>query len=173
MKQIIILLLVTLSLNSCNKDDDNNNVTLPPATQTGAGIFACFVNGNSFIDTSGSYFNCFYQFVNGKYYFNISGEVDNQEPCNLDIGTVALEINEGEIYNLFSSDEGNAVATLFFCNELQDYETNSNYTGNLTITKLDFVNNIVSGTFNFTVFNSQTNTEYIITDGRFDTLFTQ
>ena len=172
MKKLFLLAAIALTLSCCNKDDDHTE-TLPPATQTGEGTFACKINGRSFIDSSGGYFNCFYQFVDGEYYFSISGEVDNQEPCDITIGTIALKIEEGQTYNLLDAANGNAGANLFFCNELQGYETNNNYSGNLKITKLDFVNNIVSGIFNFTILNSQTNTEYIITEGRFDTLFTQ
>jgi hypothetical protein len=36
-----------------------------------------------------------------------------------------------------------------------------------------FEDNIISGTFNFTILNTQTNTEFVVTEGRFDTLFTQ
>ena len=72
MKKLLLILLTTFFLSCCNKDDDNPQ-TLPPATQTGAGTFACYVNGKPFIDTSGGYFNCYYQFTGGEYYFGIQG----------------------------------------------------------------------------------------------------
>jgi uncharacterized lipoprotein NlpE involved in copper resistance len=172
MKKIFLFFAIVLTLCGCN-NDDNNNETLPPATQTGAGTFACFVNGKPFIDKSGGYFNCFYQFVDGEYYFSISGESDNQELCDINFGTNGIEIIEGGSYTLLSSGMGNASANIFFCNEVQDYETNDIYRGKLTITKLDFEDNIISGTFNFTILNTQTNTEFVVTEGRFDTLFTQ
>ena len=45
MKKLILLFTVSLILSCCNSDDDNNTETLPPATQTGAGTFACKVKG--------------------------------------------------------------------------------------------------------------------------------
>jgi len=59
MKKLLFSLVFFFLIVSCNKDDDSSH-TLPPATQTGAGTFACYVNGKPFIDTSGGYFNCFY-----------------------------------------------------------------------------------------------------------------
>ena len=50
--------------------------------------------------------------------------------------------------------------------------TNNLNTGELKITKLDFTNNIVSGTFWFDVKDNQ-NVIHQIRDGRFDMKFTQ
>ena len=50
--------------------------------------------------------------------------------------------------------------------------TNNLNTGELKITKLDFTNNIVSGTFWFDVKDNQ-NVVHQIRDGRFDMKFTQ
>jgi hypothetical protein len=47
--------------------------------------------------------------------------------------------------------------------------TNSTHTGSVTITKLDTVNNIVSGTFEFDAASTDDSAEPInVTDGRFD-----
>jgi len=51
-------------------------------------------------------------------------------------------------------------------------ETNSEYTGELTITKLDFEKNVVSGTFWFDLQHPVTGERIEIREGRFDTLFT-
>ena len=63
---------------SCDSDDDSGCVgidCLPEATQSGAGTFGCLVNGEPFVDNSGS-FNCFYQLVDGEYFFSISAQFD-------------------------------------------------------------------------------------------------
>lgn len=73
---IIFLLFLLIS---CNNEDDTGCVgvdCLPPATQTGEGTFGYLVNGEPFVDTSGS-FNCFYQLVDGEYYFGIRGRQDS------------------------------------------------------------------------------------------------
>jgi len=179
MKKLFLLLLIISTFYACNKDDDNDE-TLPEATQTGAGIFACKVNGQSFIDTSGGYFNCFYQYVDDEYYFGISA-IDNdfkETNLNWSIGllTEAKTITEGETLNLISNQPGNAWAGGSFITNTVGGEasyTNSQYTGELTITKLDFTNHIVSGTFWFDLKHPTTNNKIEIRDGRFDTIFGQ
>ena len=179
MKKFILLFIASLTLSCCNKDDDNPQ-TLPPATQTGAGTFACYVNGKPFIDASGGYFNCFYQFTGGEYYFSISGEYEGYKnsnlPWSISLGTVHRTISEGETLQLLESINGNASGIAFFTfsiNNSESSSTNLLYTGELTITKLDFTNNIVSGTFWFDVEHPITGEVVEIRDGRFDTLFTQ
>jgi hypothetical protein len=106
------MLLSVLSVASCNNDDDNNQI-LPPATQTGAGTFACTVNGQNFIDTSGGFFNCFYQLVDGEYYFGISAEDNDIEPFSINLGSFKREIAEFELITLKSYEEGNAFGGVF------------------------------------------------------------
>lgn len=110
MKKLHFLLITALILlSSCHKDDDPIAPIdqLPPATQTGAGTFGCLVNGEPFIDNSGS-FNCFYQFVDVGYYFGIRGKNDSFDLFSIHLGTYNKEILEGETYILIESVEGNA-----------------------------------------------------------------
>ena len=107
MKKLLLLLIIPLTFSCCNNDDDNNTEVLPPATQTGAGTFACKVNGQNFIDTSGGYFNCFYQFNNGEYYFGISGYDNDILPGNIFFGTNKKQIFEEETYLFLENIEGN------------------------------------------------------------------
>ena len=51
--------------------------------------------------------------------------------------------------------------------------TSSDFTGELKITKLDFTNHIVSGTFWFDIPHPVTGETVQIREGRFDTLFTE
>lgn len=71
----LTLLIFSILLLACDKDDKPANPIdqLPPATQTGAGTFGCLVNGVPYVDNSG-FFNCFYQLVDGEYYFGIQVE---------------------------------------------------------------------------------------------------
>ncbi|MGV7106900.1 hypothetical protein [Flavobacterium sp. U410] len=179
MKKIVLLVLAAFTLGCCNKDDDSN-ASLPPATQTGAGTFACYVNGEAFIDTSGGWFNCFYQYVDGEYYFSISGDDEDYKytssPWSVNLGTIKKTISEGEILILNEIVEGNAGAVVGFSISSSNYqisETSNDFTGELTITKLDFTNHIVSGTFWFNITNPYTGERIEIREGRFDTLFTE
>lgn len=176
-KSYYTLILFLLILSGCNKDDDNNTV-LPPATQTGEGTFACYVNGKPFIDNSGGYFNCYYQYVDGEYYFNISGIFENKNtPRTIALGTEGKTISEGETLQLVDRNAGNAWAGgSFRTSEINSAEfsfTSAESEGELTITKLDFENRIVAGIFWFDLTNPHTGQKIEIRDGRFDTLFTQ
>ena len=179
MKQIFLILTTLLTLSCCSSDDEKTE-TLPPATQTGAGTFACYVNGKPFIDKSGGYFNCFYQLVDSKYYFGISASDDKLFNSNLNwaigISTTNKTISEGEILLLLENIEGNAWAGGSFNTSTIGGDasyTNSQYTGELKITKLDFTNHIVSGTFWFNILHPTTGELVQIREGRFDTLFTE
>ncbi|HLS30808.1 MAG TPA: hypothetical protein VK021_08130 [Flavobacteriaceae bacterium] len=173
MKQIILILSVFL-LCACSKDDDNQS--LPPATEYAAGTFACYVDGKPFIDNSGGWFNCYYQFVEGEYYFAISGKSKVNALQFMVLATEAKTIAEGETLYLTENEMGNAWAGSSFYSESISYqfvETNSEYTGELTITKFDLEENIVSGTFWFDLEHPITGEKIEIREGRFDTYFTQ
>jgi len=172
MKNLFLLLFITIFLNSCNRDDNKNN-TLPPATQTGIGTFACYVNGKAFVDKSGGYFNCYYQLVDGGYYFHIGAEAKKNILWSIHMGIYNKTISENETLQLKEREEGNAWGGGFsFGVYFEPSETNSKYTGELTITKLDFEKRIVSGTFWFDIAHPVTGERIEIREGRFDTLFT-
>lgn len=173
MKNIFLTLILLATLSCCNNDDDNTE-TLPPATQTGAGTFACYVNGTSYIDTSGGYFNCFYQFIDGEYFFGIGGEDENHSIFRqVILSSNASKIEENAQYTLNCNEPGNHYGEVAFTGQLLDATTCNTNFGTMTITKLDFTNNIVSGTFEFDIIHPDTGEIIQIRDGRFDTLFTQ
>lgn len=104
-----LLLPLLLCLTGCKKDDDQHTNPvdqLPPATQTGAGTFAALVDGKPFI-ANNPWFNCFYQFVDGEYYFSIRGIDNNSMPKSISLGSTKKEIFEGEVYPLIEVFEGN------------------------------------------------------------------
>jgi hypothetical protein len=171
------MLLIAFTLFSCNNDDSDVAPIdqLPEATQTGRGIFGALVDGEAFVETN-NFFNTFYQQVDGEFFFGIQGEVDDRDPRSIGVGTNALELQEGTTIILTDNVPGNAWGGVFFnpeTNVFESVETNSQNQGTLTITKLDFENNIVSGTFEMTVEDPFTGELVQITEGRFDTLFTQ
>ena len=172
MKNLLYLLLITFSLCCCNKDDDKPPLQqLPPATQIGAGTFGCLVNGEPFIDNSG-FFNCFYQFVDGEYYFGIDLEF-NRNLRNLNIGTNSVQFNSGLDIILSENITGEGEAVFLVNTGLYDISTTSELPGNLKITYFNLTQNIVSATFEFTIKDPNTGLVYNVTDGRFDAKFTQ
>lgn len=173
MKKLLLLLIIPLTFSCCNNDDDNNTEVLPPATQTGAGTFACKVNGQNFIDTSGGYFNCFYQFIDGEYFFHITARDVVSGIDEITLYSDKVQIEEGETYQLGNYEEFSITGIVFFENSTQNMNTTSEVPGTLTITKLDTDDFIVSGTFEFDIIHPDTGEIIQIREGRFDTLFTQ
>ena len=176
MKHIITLIFITTFLACCNKDDNpiptNPVDQLPPATQTGANTFGCLIDGEIFKPglTNNSY-NCFYQLVDGEYYFLVTANnTKNNITKGIFVGTEKQTISQGQTLNLFERISGNAWGTYFLNSD--PFTTNTINTGELKITKLDFTNNIVSGTFWYDIKDSQ-NVVHQVRDGRFDMQFTQ
>jgi hypothetical protein len=180
MKQLFfyLLLFATPLLTQCD-DDDHAVETLPEATQTGRGIFACLVDGKPFIDTSGNpngiSFNAYYQLVDGEYYFGIGGEDDKVNNIIL-VGLTSnqLPFNENFNYSLVDNIPGNVSGICSFFPNINSQEfslTNSNYTGELKITKFNLTNQIISGTFWFDIQDPFTGERVEIREGRFDTRF--
>lgn len=180
MKNISILFFLSsiFFLISCSNDDDSGCVgidCLPLATTTGEGTFGCLVNGEPYVDNSGD-FNAFYQLVDGEYFFSISAENTEVIPRNIRLSTNSLELVENNNYQLIEPIDGNAyAAVIFYFEDLQANEntTNQEYSGSLSVTKLDLDNNIISGTFNFNIRDTITGKVYNLTNGRFDSFFTQ
>lgn len=180
LKKIIILFCIisisTAIIAGCSNDDESDPLSqLPPATQTGEHTFACLVDGEPFIHNDGP-INCFYQYIDGGYGFGIQGKFENKNPSSVSFGTLNKSLSEGEVLLLKESIQGNATGSVFFRIPGATGEasaTNSEYTGELTITKFDSEANIVSGTFWFDVQHPVTGQRVEVREGRFDTYFTQ
>ena len=173
----LLLIALTLSLYACNSDDDqaqNPVDQLPKATQTGEGTFACLVDGKPFIDKSGGWFNCFYQYVDDGWHFGIQGRDKINDITSVNIATNNKKINENIIYHFMDRNDGNIWGGVGFSPQNGGFlflNTDEQYTGELTITKLDFESYIVSGTFWFNLKNPFTGDTIKIREGRFDTFF--
>ena len=160
----------------CSKDDDqptNPVDQLPPETQSGANTFGALLDGEPFIPSGGvNPLDCVYQFVNGNYFFALQGNKrnENNSLILLGLGTNSLEINENITYELRVNAPDNAFATYALGGNF--FETNSNQTGQMTITHLDLENQTVSGTFWFDVIDQNGDLKQI-REGRFDMQFTQ
>ena len=160
---------------SCSSDDNSTNPInlLPEATQTGENTFGCLLDGEAFIPGGGrNPLDCVYQFVDGGYYFHLQGNKRNADFNLLSINLVtrAKEIKHGETYELIEEAMGNATGIYSFSANLSF--TSAQHSGELTITRLDLNENIVSGTFWFDVID-QNGELREIREGRFDMEFTQ
>jgi len=173
MKNLLLLLLTAFTLSCSNKDDNSCQGIdcLPAATQTGAGTFGCLVNGVPFVDNSG-FFNCFYQFVDGEYYFGIQVEKSITDIVLIGLGSNASNIQLNNTIQLNNDEPQNFYAGINLINLGGTIKTTNETDGTIYFTKIDLQNNIVSATFEFTVIDPNTGITYNITKGRFDAHFT-
>lgn len=177
---LILCLIPLLSIINCDNDDNGTDChgidCLPEATQTGAGTFGCLVNGEPYFALGGV--NCQYQLVSGEYFFGVGFPRGVGFPDTISLGTNELSIDEGQTFTLLNSNPGNAFAEVLFeyDNSIPGFienQTSNQNTGTLTITKLDEQNQIVSGSFEFEILNPEDGQLYQITEGRFDSFYTQ
>lgn len=170
MKKLILLLLTAFTLSCCNNDDDkpqNPIDQLPPATQTGANTFGCLINGEPFVVSNTSNQTAIYQ--GGGLLIGGQKSIDNN------FSQVSIFISETSIGEIISENNSyvlnsNSVPKGEYYIENQNcfYFTSSNYSGSITITKLDNINFIVSGTFEFKSISDNCEGIIDITNGRFD-----
>ena len=170
MKRILLLLLTTFTLSCCNNEDDkpqNPIDQLPPATQTGANTFGCLINGEPFVVSNTSNQTAIYQ--GGGLLIGGQKSIDNN------FSQVSIFISETSIGEIISENNSyvlnsNSVPKGEYYIENQNcfYFTSSNYSGSITITKLDNINFIVSGTFEFKSISDNCEGIIDITNGRFD-----
>ncbi|NRB58308.1 MAG: hypothetical protein HRU50_00030 [Winogradskyella sp.] len=173
-EKITLLLVITLILWSCSNDNNNCHGIdcLPPATQTGEGTFGCLVNGEPYVDNSGS-FNCYYQFVDGEYYFNISPKKDIINIDQIRISSNMMEFVLNTSIELNENSPNEFYAEIGLLDTPGDFTTTNEIDGTIIITKFDAESNIVSALFEFNILIPSTGETIHITEGRFDSLFTE
>ena len=185
-----VLLFISATTTQCNKTstnpDDSNS--LPPETQTGAGTFACKINGVVW-----RYKDPNYEFLSTKPktrwefdpnmyggYLYIAGDRYLDGVFDNDILILAadslLSKRDKSVNKSFFLDYGmhyiNFDSSSTKCNEyytstLLDSTTNFFSSGKIFITKLDQSTKIISGTFYCTIKQNGCDT-LKITEGRFD-----
>ena len=177
MKILQLILILGLALNtSCDKNDDPSPIEqLPPATQTGAQTFGCLINGEAFVPAlfGRNSPRAFYQFVRGAHTFNISGRRDKDGKLySVAIGGIDVQPLEETTYSLIEEETGNRYGEYKIDGGLQyNGITSTQNPGKLYIDHLDEEKGIISGRFEFTVYDNNGN-EIKITDGRFDMNYT-
>ena len=177
MKKIILIIGILLTtLLSCSKKDDPTLTPLeqlPPATKTGANTAGCLVNGEAFLPKgffpSGN-LTCFY--INQ---LNFSLSINNKE--NNIIKGVSIYYSEetlevGTTYTLNTRYQTNAKTGEYVINESpfpndDYYSTTNEIKGELVITRHDYDNAIISGTFWFDAIND-IGEKIEVREGRFD-----
>jgi len=190
MKKNILLMgfAVLITMTSCLKDLFDKK--LPPATQTGANTFGCKIDGKPWVpDGTHDLFvsipalAAYIHQSQGIKYLYISArkdpsafnkEEDAYDDMDIDVilpstpGEVIIDktCSSCDLYCPFSS-LGLKIKGLFYggC-----YITDSFHPGKIHFTRIDTLNRIVSGTFEFKAIDKNTGKTISVTDGRFDVL---
>jgi hypothetical protein len=161
MRTIFLLLSTLFIFVSCDKDNDKSQSPidqLPPATQTGANTFGCLINGEPFVVSNTSNQTAIYQ--GGFLQFGAKGiYMVVLDPIEIGINYQFMDLGQGQASAKYFEDPNPQLG----CH----YEYNDTYQGTVRFTKIDTVNYIISGTFEFSSVTD--NCENInITNGRFD-----
>jgi hypothetical protein len=183
---LTVLFFISLFCNHCKKS--TQSPTLPPITETGANTFGCLIDGKVWVP----HFTC-------NYLANPCSEINYSilpadSSAKLPIIFVFMAGNDAGEHSYFNfapwenshiSTTGNVADSLLISFD-GNYGLNVpafTYSNNLgagnnvfEITKLDSVNQIISGIFNFTLYaisNSGAVDSIVVTEGRFDLQFGQ
>ena len=173
MKRVIFLAAAIILFSSnCKKNKHpippDNPYGLPNATQTGANIFACRVNGQNWISETGIYE------MGGGY----SGDTiwaSGKTSTQLHYERITVRVDGNSIVGNTDMIASNSSAKIFFqgnrnclcpdggCSVFTIYATS----GQIIVTNIDTQRKIISGKFECKIPMPQCDT-LVITDGRFD-----
>lgn len=173
-----LLLGLIICFTTCKKDDKGASATLPEATQEGKNTMGMKINGKVWTPyyACGFYSNpcgavefSYNQYPTTPYYFNGSFTRD----INKDFTSLTITSLPGATISTLGDkyDSLNVSFTNYSTPNVPwiDYTKSYKPKGNFTVTKIDSINKILSGTFSFTLYGS--GDSVVITDGRFDYKF--
>ena len=176
----IACLCILLTASQCKKDLLGK---LPPETQTGANTFGCLVNGEAWVPTGTNPYSG--QNVLAKYEYSYPSptgytliitahDYEGKPRSFFNIGMDSTKLASGSVLNI-TNKKGNGGGTFSKNDENSNYVTyytNDSLSGSLQITKLDEVNQIISGTFWFDAIN-RFGEKVEVREGRFDIKYTR
>jgi len=182
-----ILILSLFILQGCSEKDNGFTPTLPPITQTGANTFGCYIDGKLLTPRDGT--GTFNVPDRGMRFWRSPNEFEYNELSIHDFKSGTGGLMDIHIQNLHAIGKGSYIINESNCQDGIDAnptinircrwwdEASQSYKwycsiengGNLTITRYDADNFIVSGTFHCTAQNRDDPNDIIeITQGRFD-----
>lgn len=173
MKTILTCLAICLLLTSCKKEITG----LPPETQTGANTFGAKVNNAFWVPQGfGSIpANDILEarmvgddiIINARNFSSSPTETEFEIRLNDVTTTGTIQLNADVVYP--STEESYAYYVKRKFTPENEWLTSSTATGIVNITRIDTVNMIVSGTFQFDMLNIYNSPQPLsVTEGRFD-----
>ncbi|MBI5858029.1 MAG: hypothetical protein HZB42_10340 [Sphingobacteriales bacterium] len=172
MKNILSLAVLALFFVSCKKNVDE----LPPATQTGANTFGAKVNGNFWVPQGFGSFpaNDILEARMSGHDITINARNFSSSPNETEFQLTIYDVTAPGTYQ-FNTDvtHPNGAASYGYYvkrnfTPQNEWLTSATYTGRVIITRIDDVNRIVSGTFEFDAGSIYNADVLHVTEGRFD-----
>jgi hypothetical protein len=174
MKNILTAALGLFLFAACNKEVEE----LPPATQTGAHTFGAKVDGELWVPKGFGGFpanDILEAKFTGANSIMIRAKNFAKSPKETEFEIHLINVTGPGTYTLnvdVVRPTVSASYAYFVERELtpkNEWQTTPSYTGTVTITRLDLVNEIISGTFQFNAINLYNSPEPLsVTEGRFD-----
>ena len=173
MRTLIAVLVTSLFFAACKKSTD-----LPAPTETGENSFAARVNGTIWEARGFGPFPAndvleARRFGNGDIIINARNFASS--PTEKEFVIFLKGANATGVYQLNSNtahpgwDASYAYYVVRRFTPENEWMTNASYPGTVTLTKLDTVNHILSGTFQFQMINLYNDPQPLsVTEGRFD-----
>jgi hypothetical protein len=176
MKHVLTIIVFTVIAIGCRKkqiDEPEPNI-LPTATQNGANLLACKINGAVHIysgipgriGTNGVSFTKVWGSNNEQYVLISAGDSKYGDQLDIDIYEPGWNIQVKNDYKF--SNENKVKAKYFYADVFNEYKTQSN-SGYISFTRYD--DRVVAGNFSFKVFNKTDSVKTI--EGFFDIAVTQ
>jgi hypothetical protein len=183
---LILIALYTLTTSSsCHKSNSPTNV-LPPETHYGLNTMGCIVNGKLFIPQSTGYPPITFSaagyggYPGPDFHFDWTDKPNACTFSTLQVNLDSVQLQAGQTYILgIKPDTGNsysppaqwAVYNSYSCNSPDDqYYTNAQVTGQITLDYYDRTIGLVAGRFSFDAIDGNSDTLHV-REGRFDMAF--
>lgn len=176
MKNLLFAGLVAVIGLSCKQEIKS----LPEPTQTGANTFGAKVNGENFGPLGGGILTK--PTLEATHTFDSSILINarnfSRTPVEFEMEIFIKNVNVPGTYTLNQNTEvapGQSASYAHYLrrniNITDEWMTSSGATGNVQVSKIDWVNYIVSGTFEFTANARYGSAPITVTEGRFDVKF--
>jgi len=173
MKKLLIVCSSLFLLAACKKEVDE----LPPATQTGANTFGAKVNGELWVPQGFGPIPASNilearqpghdLIINARNFASSPNETEFQIYIQNVTTTGIYPLNSNVVHP--SMDASYAYYVKRTMTPENEWVTSAAYSGTVTITRIDTVNRIASGTFQFTMMNIYNTPQPVtVTEGRFD-----
>ena len=167
MKKLIALLVIVSFITSCKK----NISELPDATGTGSEKFGAAVNGKLWVPQKFGIMPSA-QILEARYEpdnsFVINARNFASSPKESEFEFRLKNITTAGVYILGGDSENSAYYVERKITPTDEWKTNAQYTGTITITVNDKTNRILAGTFQFQAASLYGREPITVTDGRFD-----